>query len=110
MAERALTYASQHRQTTRHRAQVAVAVDNDASPTASVVEVRGPDALGFLYRVTRAFFELQLDISHAKVATLGHEVIDSFYVLDRHGEKVTDPGRIRELERSVLFELSRLET
>ncbi len=108
MAERAQTYASKRQPRTRHHTPVAVAVDNDASAAASVVEVRGPDALGFLYRVTRAFLELQLDIGHAKVATLGHEVVDSFYVVDRHGLKLTDPARIRELERSVLFELSRL--
>jgi len=108
LAERAQTYASKRQPRTRHHTPVAVAVDNDASAAASVVEVRGPDALGFLYRVTRAFVELQLDIGHAKVATLGHEVVDSFYVVDRHGLKLTDPARIRELERSVLFELSRL--
>jgi hypothetical protein len=31
-------------------------------------------------------------------------------VVDRRGHKLTDPGRIRELERSVLSELSRLGT
>jgi [protein-PII] uridylyltransferase len=108
MAERADTYASMQQTRTRHRPPVSVGVDNDSSATASVVEVRGPDTIGFLYRVTRAFLELRLDIGHAKVATLGHEVIDSFYVLDHHGQKLTDPARIRELERSVLFELSRL--
>jgi hypothetical protein len=31
-------------------------------------------------------------------------------VVDHGGHKLTDPGRIRELERSVLSELSRLGT
>jgi [protein-PII] uridylyltransferase len=109
MAERAQTYAPQRNPRTRHRIPMAVTVDNDASDTASVVEVRGPDAHGFLYRVTRALLELQLDIGHAKVATLGNEVIDSFYVVDRRGNKLTDPGRMAELERGVLFELARLD-
>jgi [protein-PII] uridylyltransferase len=85
-----------------------VTVDNEASADASVVEVRGPDALGVLYRIARALLDMQLDIRHAKVVTLGHEVVDSFYVVDRHAQKLTDPELIRELERGVLFELSRL--
>ena len=85
-----------------------VVVDNDASAEASVVEVRGPDAMGVLYRIARAFSDMRLDIRHAKVLTLGHEIVDSFYVVDMHGKKLTDPERISELERAVLFELSRL--
>ena len=61
-----------------------------------------------LYRIAHAFVELQLDIRHAKVLTMGEEVVDSFYVVDRQGEKLTDKDRIAELERAVLFELSRL--
>ena len=85
-----------------------VVVDNEASAEASVVEVRGPDAMGALYRIARAFNDMRLDIRHAKVLTLGHEMVDSFYVVDMHSKKLTDPERITELERAVLFELSRL--
>jgi [protein-PII] uridylyltransferase len=83
-----------------------VHVDNDTSATATVIEVRAPDAVGLLYRVTRALAELDLDIRHAKVQTLGHEVVDSFYVRDALGEKVTDPDHLRELERALLAVLS----
>jgi [protein-PII] uridylyltransferase len=85
-----------------------VVVHDDASATATVVEVRAPDAVGVLYRITRALAELQLDIRHAKVATLGAEVVDSFYVLDATGQKVSDPDHVRELEQAVLVELGRV--
>ena len=49
----------------------AVLVDNDASPRRTVVEVHAPDAIGVLYRITRALAELDLDIRSAKVQTLG---------------------------------------
>ncbi len=88
--------------------QPTVVVDNEASADASVVEVRGPDAMGALYRIARALSDMRLDIRHAKVLTLGHEIVDSFYVVDLHGKKLTDAERISELERAVLFELSRL--
>lgn len=51
---------------------------------------------------------MRLDIRHAKVLTLGHVIVDRFYVVDMHGKKLTDSERISELERAVLFELSRL--
>ena len=88
--------------------QPTVIVDNDASADSSVVEVRAPDAMGALYRIARALNDMRLDIRHAKVLTLGHEIVDSFYVVDIHGKKLTDSERISELERAVIFELSRL--
>jgi [protein-PII] uridylyltransferase len=68
--------------------------------------VRAPDGIGVLYRITRALAELQLDIRHAKVATLGAEVVDSFYVRDALGNKVTDTDFLAELNRAVLHELA----
>jgi [protein-PII] uridylyltransferase len=83
-----------------------VRVDNTASGRSTVVEVRAPDRLGVLYRITRAFADLDLDISSAKVATLGHEVFDAFYVRTRGGGKIEDREHIRELERAILHQLS----
>ena len=88
-------------------ARTSVIVDNRASATATVVEVRAPDRIGTLYRITQALADLDLDIRLAKVATLGHEVVDSFYVADPSGAKVADGDRSREIERAVLVKLSR---
>ena len=60
-----------------------VSVDNDASDSATVIEVRAPDRIGTLYRITKALAELELDVRLAKVASLGHEVVDAFYVVDQ---------------------------
>jgi [protein-PII] uridylyltransferase len=76
------------------------------SSSSTVVEVRAPDAIGLLYRITGAIAEMDLDIRSAKVATLGDDVVDSFYVRDRLGRKVTDVDHLAELERSILFALS----
>jgi len=83
-----------------------VRLDNQASGTATVVEVRGPDRVGVLYRITRALADLDLDIRSAKVATLGDEVIDTFYVCDSGGAKVIDPDHLREVERAILHQLA----
>ena len=67
-------------------ARTSVIVDNRASATATVVEVRAPDRIGTLYRITQALADLDLDIRLAKVA---------------------DGDRSREIERAVLVKLSR---
>ena len=82
------------------------AIDNQASGTATIVEVRGPDRVGVLYRITRALADLDLDIRSTKVATLGDEVIDTFYVCDSGGGKVIDGDHLREVERAILHQLA----
>ncbi|MBK9180321.1 MAG: [protein-PII] uridylyltransferase [Acidimicrobiales bacterium] len=105
VAERARTYR-RRRSRAASPAVTKVVVDNDVSSSATVVEVRAPDAIGLLFRITHALAEMQLDIRHAKVQTMGPQVVDSFYVCDAAGGKLTDPGYLGELERAVLHGLS----
>jgi [protein-PII] uridylyltransferase len=105
LAERARVYS--RRTFTPHPVSPpTVMIDNVISHQATVVEVRAPDAIGVLYKITHAIAELDLDIRSAKVQTLGAEVVDSFYVRDRAGEKITDEDGLRELERAILHALS----
>ena len=74
---------------------IQVRVDNAASQFFSVVEVRAPDQVGLLYRITRALHELGLDIHHAKIATHPDGALDVFYVWDLSGEKLDAPQATR---------------
>ncbi|MFN2607306.1 MAG: [protein-PII] uridylyltransferase [Acidimicrobiales bacterium] len=107
LAERARLYAGRSRPRAATPPRPQVVVTNDASDTATVVEVHGPDRLGALYRITRALADLDLDIRSAKVSTTGHEVVDTFYVVGASGTKVTDAADVAEIERAVAFEVSR---
>ncbi|MFV2038938.1 MAG: [protein-PII] uridylyltransferase [Acidimicrobiales bacterium] len=78
-----------------------VTIDNDSSSSATVIEVAAPNSIGLLYYVTRALGRLDLDIGSAKVQTLGHDVVDSFYVRDRRGAKIDDPQYLAEIERAL---------
>ena len=80
----------------------AVTIDPDSASSATVVEVLAPDRIGVLFRITQALAALDLDIRSAKVQTLGHQVVDSFYVVGADGEKVTDEAHLAELRRAVL--------
>jgi [protein-PII] uridylyltransferase len=77
-------------------AGVRVAIDNGASERCSVIEVRAPDSFGLLYRITSTLADAGLDVASALVDTLGHEVVDAFYVVDSDGSKLS-AGRISEL-------------
>ena len=105
--ERARQYSTHSRPATVRPAEPRVLFDDDASETATVIEVRAPDGIGVLYRITRALADCDLDVRSAKVSTLGHEVVDSFYVTDSSGQRVTDAEHRAEIERAVLAELSR---
>ena len=67
-----------------------VTMDNDASETATVLEIRAPDEIGLLHRITRALFEASLDVVSARVSTLGEMVVDAFYVRESGGAKVNE--------------------
>jgi len=82
-------------------ARLHVHIDNHASDTATVVEIWAPDDAGVLYRMTRAMADLGLDIRHAKIQTLGHQVVDSFYVRGPEGGKVVSLEEIRTLDEAV---------
>ena len=107
LGERSRAYAGRRRAVAAAPAVPRVTVDNDASAVATIVEVRAPDAMGVLYRITRALADCELDVLSAKVATLGHEVVDAFYVRDALGAKVTDAEHVQEIERAVLAEITR---
>lgn len=103
LAERARSYRRPIEQP--HFLEPNVRVLNKASDDFTVVEVTGPDNIGLLYRLTRAMFELGLDIGRAKVATIGNDVVDAFYVQDQHGQKVTAPDDVDEIKMALTHAL-----
>ena len=78
-----------------------IIVDNAASRRHTVLQVSGVDRPGLLYDLTRALAGLSLNIASAHVATFGEKAVDSFYVSDLLGAKITDPSR-QEVIRRVL--------
>jgi [protein-PII] uridylyltransferase len=67
--------------------QVKVSFDNHERYT--IIDVFSPDRLGFLYHITRKMSELGLIIHFAKISTKGDDIVDSFYVLNQRGKKIS---------------------
>ncbi|MEW9532999.1 [protein-PII] uridylyltransferase [Microbispora sp. NPDC049125] len=82
-----------------------VTLVDDASNTATVVEVRAHDRPGLLWRIGRAFGECGLDVRAARVETLGAEAVDVFYVVDRTGRPITDEQQRLQVREHVLTAL-----
>ena len=81
IAQRVRTYSRAHRRAVAAAPpRLEVLISNDASASTTMIDVRAPDAIAVLYRLASALAASGLDIRSAKVATLGHEVVDVFYV------------------------------
>jgi [protein-PII] uridylyltransferase len=60
-----------------------------------IVEVRAGDRAGLLYRLTAAIAGEGLDVTSARIETLGADAVDSFYVCNPSGSPVDDEQRRR---------------
>ncbi|WP_245160403.1 HD domain-containing protein [Blastococcus sp. CT_GayMR20] len=60
-----------------------------------IVEVRAGDRAGLLYRLTAAITGEGLDVTSARIETLGGDAVDSFYVCNPSGEAVDAEQRER---------------
>ncbi len=84
IAQRIRTYSRAHRRATAAAPpRLEVLISNSASDSTTMIDVRAPDAIAVLYRLASAIAAHGLDIRSARVATLGHEVVDVFYVQQR---------------------------
>jgi [protein-PII] uridylyltransferase len=80
--------------------------DNEASASATVVEVEGLDRPGLLYDVADAIFQSGLSISSAMVSTYGERAVDVFYVRDGFGHKVRHEERLKAVRERLLKALA----
>ena len=101
LARRAESYAGAKRAWSAHPIISSVSFDNDASSDCTVVEVRAPDEIGLLHRLCSTLFEAGLDVVAARVATIGGEVVDAFYVRAPDGQKLHDQTAIAAVTEAV---------
>jgi [protein-PII] uridylyltransferase len=85
----------------RARREPRVKFDNEASATATIVDVKTPDEPGLAYTIAHALAELGHDITFAKVATAKALAVDVFYVTQGEGGKLS-PSGMQEVEKVLL--------
>ncbi len=79
-----------------------VLFDNEASNTTTMIEVTARDRPGLLHDLTWALFENGVSINSAHVTTYGEEAIDTFYVRDAFGLKITSEEKLRRIKNVLL--------
>lgn len=87
---------------------IRVFFDNDTSERRTVIDLEAEDHLGLLYAAASALTDAGLDISLAKISTEKGAAIDSFYVAELDGQKVTDPDRQRFIAGKLMSALRAL--
>src|SRR5690606_18568877 len=79
-----------------------VVFDNKASGRFTVIEVTALDRPALLNRLARALFECRLMVNSAHVTQYGERAVDTFYVTDLLGGKITGQDRLKTLEATLL--------
>ncbi|MEW5974833.1 MAG: [protein-PII] uridylyltransferase [Acidobacteriota bacterium] len=70
-----------------------IRIDNNVSPSATVLEVQAEDRLGLGYRIARTLAQIEVEILFAKLATEKSHAFDVFYVQERKGGKIQSEDR-----------------
>ena len=79
-----------------------VLIDNRASNRFTVIEVNARDRPALLYALAFGLFQSKVTIHSAHIATYGERAVDTFYVTDLLGAKISAPARLRALEKRLL--------
>ncbi|WP_445194040.1 [protein-PII] uridylyltransferase [Sphingomonas sp. Tas61C01] len=79
-----------------------VLIDNRASNRFTVVEVNARDRPALLNQLANALFQSKVTLHSAHVATYGERAVDTFYVTDLTGDRITNTGRLKTLEKRLL--------
>lgn len=82
-----------------------VIFDNEISGQYTILDIFTEDRLGLLYNILGIFKRLELNLIKAKISTDVDKVVDSFYLTDLNGEKITDEKKLESIRQELVFEL-----
>jgi len=80
-------------------------ISNDISSNSTVLEIICPDRPGLLALIARIFLRNNLQLSNAKITTLGERVEDLFFISDGDGNPLSDPQLCEDLQLQIRTEL-----
>ncbi|MBI2341385.1 MAG: HD domain-containing protein [Deltaproteobacteria bacterium] len=78
-----------------------VAIDNDASVYYTVVDISATDRIGLLYDLSHVFFNEGCSIDVAKALTKGDMAVDSFYIKDFRGQKISSMQKLEKMKKAL---------
>jgi [protein-PII] uridylyltransferase len=72
----------------------------------TVMHISAIDMPGLLSVIANVIATMDINITHAKIATLGEKIDDIFYLTTPEGENIVDPTILDELEKRMTEALS----
>ncbi len=84
------------------RFPTSISFDNDGSEIFTIIEVDTRDRPGLLFDITRTLANANIYVSSAQIATYGAQAVDSFYVKDMFGLKITTKAKQDALSKKLL--------
>ncbi|MDF1513867.1 MAG: glutamine synthetase adenylyltransferase, partial [Anaerolineae bacterium] len=82
---------------------IEIEIDNQSTENYTELRISSQDTVGFLYEFTNALALNRIYISRMHVHSEGDSVQDVLYVTDARGQKITSPGKIRELRAATVM-------
>ena len=86
-----------------------ITLDNKSSANRSLIEVETEDRIGLLFKLSERLTDLELNVSAARICTEKGGAVDTFYVTDREGEKITSYERWQKIERALVNVIHKLD-
>ncbi|WP_425049770.1 [protein-PII] uridylyltransferase [Pseudomaricurvus hydrocarbonicus] len=80
-------------------------ISNDINTNTTLLEVISPDRPGLLALIARIFLKFNIQLSNAKITTLGERVEDIFFITDEDGEPLSDPDLCQALQSEICKQL-----
>ena len=84
------------------RPEIRVEINNETVNSATIIDVFAYDKTGLLYKLSKKIHRLGLDVTHARISTYAHQVIDVFYVTDEEGNKIRNQNQIQFIKQEIL--------
>jgi len=82
---------------------IQIGVDNQSVPNATVLHIRADDTIGFLYELTSALALIGVSIERVWIESEGQLAVDTLWVVDAAGRKITDADRLNELRAAIVL-------
>ena len=83
------------------KAKTNIAIDNDVSAYYTVIDVFTHDRLGLLYDISKCLSQQGCYVEVSKISTKVEQVVDSFYVKDIFGHKITAKQKLTDIKQAL---------
>jgi [protein-PII] uridylyltransferase len=88
---------------------IIISFDNETSAQSTVIDIETEDRVGLLFTIAQTLSDLKVDVILSKITTEKGAAIDSFYVTEIGGGKITAQPRLNTLERRLKAAIAALE-